>query len=88
MAGEIHISTLAESPWAEWLRCSETQLYHYYEPEHGIFIAESPNVIERAMNAGYQPLAFLIDSAFYSAQVQALVSRSADIPDILRRRPF
>lgn len=83
MAGEIHISTLAESPWAEWLRCSETQLYHYYEPEQGIFIAESPNVIERAMNAGYQPLAFLIDSAFYSAQVQALVSRSADIPAYL-----
>ena len=83
MAGEIHISTLAESPWAEWLRCSETQLYHYYEPEQGIFIAESPNVIERAMNACYQPISFLIDSVFYSEQVQALVSRSADIPAYL-----
>lgn len=83
MAGEIHISTLADSPWAEWLRCSETQLYHYYEPEQGIFIAESPNVIERAMNACYHPISFLIDSVFYSEQVQALVSRSADIPAYL-----
>ena len=34
---------------------SEVQLLHYYEPKPGIFIAESPIVIERALAAGYVP---------------------------------
>lgn len=34
----------------------EVQLFHYYEPERGLFIAESPNVILRALAAGYEPL--------------------------------
>ena len=38
-----------------YARTSEVQLLRYYEPEPGIFIAESPKVIERALNAGYQP---------------------------------
>ena len=35
-----------------YARLSESQLFHYYEPNGGIFIAESPNVIERALDAG------------------------------------
>ena len=42
-------------------RYSESQLFHINEPNPGIFIAESPNVIERALNAGYEPLAVLIE---------------------------
>lgn len=80
MPNEIQISALNETPWAAWLSCSETQLYHYHEPGQGIFIAESPNVIERAMNAGYMPLSFLIDRAFYGKQVHELTSRSGDVP--------
>lgn len=80
MPNEIQITALDGTPWAEWLSCSETQLFHLYEPEQGIFIAESPNVIERALNAGYAPLSFLIDPAFYSEQVYALTARSGDIP--------
>lgn len=72
---ETMLQSLNDSPWAEWLQCSETQLYHINEPEPGIFIAESPNVIERAMNAGYQPITFLIDTAFDTPQVQALTAR-------------
>ena len=79
-AGEIHILSLDESPWAEWLRCSETQLYHLYEPEQGIFIAESPNVIERAISAGYMPEAFLIDIAFYTEQVRQITSQFPKVP--------
>ncbi|MDE6707284.1 MAG: RNA methyltransferase, partial [Oscillospiraceae bacterium] len=41
---------------------SETQLLHYYEPETGIFIAESPIVIERALQAGYEPISVLLES--------------------------
>lgn len=77
---EIRAAALTETPWAEWLRCSETQLFHYFEPEPGLFIAESPNVIERALNAGFSPIAFLIDTALYSPQVQALTARCGEIP--------
>lgn len=40
---------------------SEAQLMHYYEPKPGIFIAESPIVIERALAAGYVPESVLIE---------------------------
>ena len=40
---------------------NETQLAHYYEPEYGLFIAESPNAILRALAAGYDPVCALID---------------------------
>ncbi len=74
------IVTLSGTPWSEWVRFSETQLFHINEPAQGLFIAESPNVIERAMNAGYMPVSFLIDTAFYTPQVQALTERYNDKP--------
>lgn len=39
----------------------EVQLLHYYEPDFGLFIAESPNVILRALAAGYEPLSMLME---------------------------
>lgn len=39
----------------------EVQLFHYYEPNPGLFIAESPNVILRALAAGYEPLSLLME---------------------------
>ncbi len=43
-------------------RLSEVQLYRYYEPEIGIFLAESANVILRALEAGYEPLSMLVET--------------------------
>ena len=76
----IRIDTLADSPWEEWLSCSETQLFHLREPAPGIFLAESPNVIERAVHAGYQPEAFLIDDAYYTEQVHSITDAFPDVP--------
>ena len=42
-------------------RLSEVQLYRYYEPEIGIFLAESANVILRSLEAGYEPLSMLVE---------------------------
>ena len=42
-------------------RLNETQLRHYYEPNGGLFIAESPKVAERALAAGIEPVAALVD---------------------------
>lgn len=41
-----------------YARLRENQLYHYFEPKNGIFIAESPNVIERALNSGCKTTVF------------------------------
>ena len=42
-------------------RLSEAQLMRYYEPKPGIFLAESANVILRALEAGYEPLSLLLE---------------------------
>ena len=44
-----------------YARLTEVQLLHYHEPKEGLFIAESPKVIERALNAGYNPVSFLVE---------------------------
>ncbi|MCR5256449.1 MAG: RNA methyltransferase [Acetatifactor sp.] len=43
-------------------RLSEAQLLRYYEPDLGLFIAESVNVILRALEAGYEPLSILVEA--------------------------
>ena len=45
-----------------YTKLSESQLYHCREPERGLFIAESPKVIDRALDAGYRPVSMLVDS--------------------------
>ena len=57
----IHI-TDPEDPGLElFTGLSETKLYHYNEPDEGIFIAESAYVILRALEAGYAPLSMLVE---------------------------
>lgn len=53
----------------------EVQLLRYYEPAPGLFIAESPNVILRALAAGYEPLSLLME------QREADSDRGRDILD-------
>ncbi|MBR6106876.1 MAG: RNA methyltransferase [Oscillospiraceae bacterium] len=77
---QIELQALGDSPWAEWLSCREPQLYHYYEPEPGLFIAESPNVIARALQAGYEPVSLLIDRKELGAQTEALIAQCGSIP--------
>ena len=43
-------------------KCSEPQLFRYFEPEIGIFLAESASVILRALEAGYEPLSMLVET--------------------------
>ena len=80
MPNLYHIAQLSETPWQAYLSCSETQLYHFYEPEPGLFLAESPNVIERALRAGYAPESFLIDEKQLSAQVLKMLTGCGEIP--------
>lgn len=57
----IYLNNLNEADMDPYVRLNETQLFHFLEPNPGLFIAESPKVIERAMRAGYQPDSLLIE---------------------------
>lgn len=69
----IPVTSPEETPWGAYLQSSESQLFHWYEPEQGLLIAESPNVIGRALNAGYIPESVLIDRAMLTPAVTALL---------------
>lgn len=57
---------------------SEAQLLHYYEPNPGIFIAESPIVIERALTSGYIPLSVLIEDKVIEAENNQTIIKKCD----------
>ena len=59
---------------------SEPQLLHYFEPGPGLFIAESPKVIERALNAGYEPYALLMEHRDIDGQMKELLPRFGEVP--------
>lgn len=63
-----------------YARLSEGQLLHYYEPEPGIFIAESPKVIERALDAGYEPVSFLLETKHMEGEARRLLARCRNVP--------
>ena len=63
-----------------YARLSEVQLLNRHEPEKGMFIAESPKVIERALDAGCMPVSFLAERKHIYAEAKELLQRCGDIP--------
>lgn len=70
-----------ESPELDiYARLSEVQLLRLYEPKPGLFIAESPKVIERALNAGYEPVSFLVEKKHIEGEARDLIARCEGTP--------
>lgn len=63
-----------------YARLTEVQLLNREFPEKGLFIAESPKVIERALNAGYEPVSCLMEKRHIEGEGKDLLSRMEDIP--------
>lgn len=61
-------------------RLRENQLANWECAREGIFIAESPKVIGRAMAAGYEPVAFLMEHRHVESQGKELIGRAGDVP--------
>ena len=61
MQNIIRLENLEDSRLDIYRKYSEVQLLHFYEPAEGVFIAESPIVIGRALDAGYEPFSFLVE---------------------------
>ena len=57
----IFLDNLNGADLDPYVRLNEAQLFHALEPDPGLFIAESPKVIERALRAGYQPASLLVE---------------------------
>ena len=80
MAKLIEITSLDLPELEVFTRLTEAQLRNRLEPEKGIFIAESPKVIARALEAGYQPLSLLMERKHLEGQGKAIMERCGDIP--------
>lgn len=63
-----------------YARLTENQLINRHEPEKGIFIAESPKVVERALDAGCMPLSLLLEKKHINGQAKDIIARCGDIP--------
>ena len=57
----IFLTDLEGANMDPYVRLNEAQLFHVMEPNQGLFIAESPKVIERALRAGYRPASLLVE---------------------------
>ncbi len=80
MANVIEINDIFSEELIIYSQLSERQLAHYYEPDEGIFIAESPRVIALALDAGYIPISMLLERTHITGQTSGLINRCTDIP--------
>ena len=65
----FRIDDINDSRVELFTKYNEAQLYHYFEPNGGVFIAETPEVIKRALDRGAEPIAFLVEEKAFESQV-------------------
>lgn len=63
-----------------YARLTEGQLLNRHEPEKGLFIAESPKVVERALDAGCVPVSLLLERKHIEGEARAIIARCKDVP--------
>ena len=76
----IEITDLSAPELAVYTKLTEAQLRNKLEPEKGIFIAESPKVIGTALDAGCEPLSFLMERPHIEGSATAVLARCPDAP--------
>lgn len=86
MINIIEIKNLDAPELQIYYNLNEAQLFHYFEPKPGIFIAESPKVIERALDAGCVPMSFLMEKNMWRhRQKKSLRAAKSYKAEILHR---
>ena len=75
----IEVTNLNHPELTIYTEHSEKQLATIYEPKEGLFIAESPKVIERALDAGYEPVSFLAEKGQLK-EAEDIFDRIEDVP--------
>ena len=77
------ITDLSDPQVAMYAESREVQLHHLYEPEPGVFIAESCKVTERALAAGYEPISFLLEPKQAEGEAKKLLEEHPEVPCFL-----
>lgn len=80
MANIIEIKSLEQPEVEIYTRLTEAQLRNRQEPEKGMFIAESPKVIECALNGGCVPISFLMERKHIEGKAKDLLAKCGDVP--------
>ena len=76
----IEISSLSHPGVEMFCTLTEAQLRNRIEPDKGIFIVESPKVITRALDAGYEPLAILCEHKHITGDASDIIERCSNVP--------
>ena len=80
MAQILEITSLDQPGLEVYTSLTQAQLRNRLEPEKGVFIAESPKVIARALEAGCQPLSLLMERRQIEGGAKEIVARCGDVP--------
>ena len=80
MSHIIEISSFDAPELDIYARTSENQLVNRANPAEAIFIAESPRVIERALDAGYEPVSCLVEKRQLAGEARTVLERLGNIP--------
>ena len=80
MANIIEITDFLAPELDVYARLTEAQLLNRHNLKEGLFIAESPKVIDRALDAGYTPVSFLMERRHIEGQAKDVIARCGDIP--------
>ena len=80
MPNIIEIADFTAPELDVYARLTEAQLLNRQEPEQGLFIAESPKVIDRALDAGYVPVSLLLERKHIAGQASGVIARCGDVP--------
>ncbi|WP_294630167.1 RNA methyltransferase [uncultured Bacteroides sp.] len=76
----IEISSLSHPGVELFSTLTENQLRNRTEPDKGIFIVESPKVIKRALDSGYEPLAILCERKHIAGDAAEIIERCSGVP--------
>ena len=80
MANIVEITDFQAPELDVYARLTEAQLLNRFEPQKGMFIAESPKVIDRALDAGCIPVSCLMERKHIDGQAKDIIARCGDIP--------
>lgn len=80
MPNVIEIKDFSAPELDVYARLTENQLVNRADPQNAMFIAESPVVIERALDAGCVPVSFLMETKHVEGKGRELISRCGGVP--------
>ena len=80
MANVIEITNFSAPELDVYARLTEAQLLNRFEPAKGMFIAESPKVIHRALDAGCQPVSLLMERKDIDGSAAEIIARCPELP--------